>query len=176
MNKQEILNWNREYDKDYSLDSAQTEKELGEKLRSSKELTKGDLVQIVEWKFKELKGRKERILKLIENNDDLLVRRVSRDVFDLTSDYDLYKVKLLCVFHGIGPAVASTILTFYNPKDYGVFDIHVWRESFGKEQKNLFTTENYLKLLAELRKLANQYGLDVRTIEKAFYKKNIDRM
>ena len=74
----------------------------------------------------------------------------------------------------VGPAVASTILTFYNPKEYGVFDIHIWRELFGKEPKNLFTTENYLKLLAELRGLANKYGLDTRIVEKAFFKKNID--
>jgi hypothetical protein len=47
-------------------------------------------------------------------------------------------------------------------------------EMLGKEPANLFTTENYLKLLNELRKIADKHGLGVRTVEKAFFKKNID--
>jgi hypothetical protein len=45
---------------------------------------------------------------------------------------------------------------------------------YWKEPENLFTTENYLKLLADLRRIANYYNLDVRTVEKALFKKNID--
>lgn len=47
-------------------------------------------------------------------------------------------------------------------------------ENSGKQPEYLFTTENYLKLLAELRRIASKYGLNVRTVEKAFFKKNID--
>lgn len=173
MEKEEILNWSKKYDVDHPW-WKQKEKELGDKLRRSKELTKDDLVQVVEWKFKELQGRKKRILGLIAKNDDTEIRRISSHIFGLGSKDDSYKANSLCMLHGVGPAVASTILTFYNPKEYGVFDIHIWRELFGKEPKNLFTTENYLKLLAELRRIANKYDVDVRIVEKAFFKKNID--
>ena len=175
MKKEEILNWNKRYDIDHPW-WTQREKELGDKLRSTKELTKDDLVKIVEWKFKDLPVRKARILDLIAKNDDSEIRRISSHIFGLSSEYDSYKTNNLCFLHGVGPAVASTILTFYNPKEYGVFDIHIWRELFGKEPEYLFTTDNYLKLLSELRRIANKYGLDVRIVEKAFFKKNLDML
>jgi hypothetical protein len=173
MEKEEILDWSKKYDEDHPW-WTQKEKELGDELRRSKELTKDDLVQVVEWKFKELQGRKKRILGLIAKNDDTEIRRISRHVLGLSSKIDSYMVNSFCTLHGVGPAVASTILTFYNPKQYGVFDIHIWRELFGKEPENLFTTKNYLKLLAKLRRIANEYSLDVRIVEKAFFKKNLD--
>jgi hypothetical protein len=67
------------------------------------------------------------------------------------------------------------VLTFYDPKNYGVFDIHVWREFFGKEPKGLFSTSNYyIKLLAELRTIAKKYDLNARTVEKAYFTKNYE--
>ena len=173
MNKEEILNWNDKYDKDHPW-WTQREIELGGKLRKTKTLTKDDLRQVVDWKFKELEGRRIRILGLIARNDDSEVRRISSDVFSSTLADD-YKVDSLQNLTGVGPAVASTILTFYNPKEYGVFDIHIWREFFGKEPNGYqFTTKDYLKVLAKLRKIATQHSLDVRTVEKAFFKKNYD--
>lgn len=175
MTKEEILNWNDRYNVDHPW-WTQKEKELGDKLRRTTQLTKDDLVEIVEWKFKDLPGRKARILELVAKNDDSEVRRISSHIFGLSSEYDSYKVNNLCFLHGVGPAVASTILTFYNPQEYGVFDIHIWRELFGKETTNLFTTGNYLKLLSELRGIASKYGLDVRIVEKALFKKNLERL
>ena len=166
------MNWSRKYDIEYPW-WTQKEKELGDKFRKTKEMTKDDLVQIVEWKFRNLKGRKDRILRFIAKNDDMRIRRISSDVFGSTLG-DSYKVDSLQMLHGIGSALASTILTFYHPKEYGVFDIHIWREMFGKEPENLFTTQNYLKLLTELRRIANNHGLNVRAVEKALFKKNID--
>ena len=65
-------------------------------------------------------------------------------------------------------------ITIVDPKKYAVFDIHIWREMYGKEPKNLFTTENYLKLLTDLRRIASNHSLDVRRVEKALFKKNVD--
>jgi hypothetical protein len=174
MNKEEILYWNNKYDIDYPW-WTQREKELGDRFRQTKMLTKVDLCDIVEWKFKELPARRKRVLGLVGKNDDGKIRSISDSVFNSSLD-DSYKMDCLQNLDGVRGAVASTILTLYNPKDYGVFDIHVWREFFGKERKGeyLWTTKNYLKLLTELRRIANQYNLDARTVEKAFYKKNYD--
>jgi len=38
----------------------------------------------------------------------------------------------------------------------------------------LYTTENYLKVLSRLRKEAEKYNLNVRIVEKAYFKKNIN--
>jgi thermostable 8-oxoguanine DNA glycosylase len=121
-----------------------------------------------------LEGRKNRELKLVAKIDEQVLKKVSNLVFNLNTSQDIYKIKILSALYGIGPAVASTILTFFDPKNYGVFDVHVWREVFGKESKNPFTAENYVKLLSKLREIAKREGLEVRTIEKALFKKNYD--
>jgi hypothetical protein len=170
LNKEEILYWANRYDTEFP-DWTRTEKELGDKLRKTGELTKADLLEIVRWKFKGLIWLDKRI-KSASNNDDGKVRRISKDVFDSSDDF--YKMDTLQSLDGVGGAVASTILTFYNPQDYGVFDRHVWREFFGSFEKNeyLWTTENYLeKLLPELVKIAKQHSLNVRTVEKAYFTK-----
>jgi thermostable 8-oxoguanine DNA glycosylase len=173
MNREEILYWANKYDNDHPW-WKQTERELGDKLRKTRELTKDDLIRIVEWKFKDLPWLNKRV-KSVSTNDDTEVRRISSDVFNSSSDVS-HKMDSLQNLDGVGGAIASTVLTFYNPMDYGVFDKHVWRELFGKERKNqyLWTTENYLKVLNELERMAKQHNLDVRTVEKAYFKKNYD--
>ncbi len=173
LNKEELLQWNKRYDTEHPW-WTQKEKELGDKLRRTRKLTKEDLIQVVEWKFKELKGRRIRVLGLIEKNDDEKFKKVSSKLFESGRTSDSYKIENLCDLDGVGPALASTILTFYDPKNYCVFDIHIWRELFGKEPSNLFAAKNYVKLLWEVRKIATQHQLDVRIVEKALFKKNLE--
>lgn len=172
MDKAEILFWSKKYDTDHPW-WVQEEKRLGDKFRRIKTLTKDDLVQVVKWKFNKLPGRLKRVSKLVAKNDDEIIEHTCRQVFRFNSD--LYRIRSLDNLHGVGPALASTILTFYDPKNYGVHDIHVWREFFGKEPSTLFIGSRcYLRLLAELRKLANRYDLEARTVEKAHFKRNLD--
>ena len=172
MSKDEILDWAKKYDEDHPW-WVQKEKEIGDKFREKSVMTKKDLVQVIEWKFFTLKGRRKRVQGLISKNYDSEIIRLSKEALKLSVDSDSLRVDLLRQILGVGPALASTILTFYDPKQYGIFDIHVWRQLFGKESNNLFTTKNYLKLLEELRRISSNYELEVRTIEKALFKKNL---
>jgi hypothetical protein len=171
MDKEEILNWNSKYDKEYPKWTAK-EKELGDKFRKTKTITKADLVEIVWWKFALLKGRRNLELLRIEKNSDAEIQACNQ-VFNLTLKEDRLRIGILDNLCGVGPALASVVLTFYEPKNYGVFDIHVWREFFGKEPRSLFSTSNYyVKLLSELRTIARKYDLYARTVEKAYFMKN----
>jgi hypothetical protein len=172
MEKQEILSWSRRYDEQYPWWIGKEQK-LGDKLRQQGELTKADLIEIVEWRFQSLPGRKKRILSLVGQNRDDVIRNTSRSALKLPREHDYEKIEKLTCLRGVGPAVASTILTFHDPENYGVFDIHVWRELFGKETQPLFTTRNCLALLSRLRELAATYDLDVRAVEKALFEKNL---
>jgi len=173
MEKEEILNWSEKHDKDYSED-IQKEKQIGDRLRQTKELTKPDLIEIIKWKFEGDARRTKRELNLVADIDERDLKRVSNLVFNLYVHQDLERIGLLCSLnHGIGPAVTSTILTFYDPDNYGVFDFHVWNEVFGDE-KIQYTAKNYIRLLSKLREIATRYDLQTRTVEKAFFKKNID--
>lgn len=172
LDKEEILNWNRKYDKDHPW-YVEKEKELGDKFRKTKTVTKSDLLQVVEWKFKGVPPRYKRVTELAKRNTDEIVQQTCSRVFAMSDDSD--RIKSLDALHGVGPALASTILTFYDPKNYGVHDIHVWKEFFGLKPDTIFIGSGcYLKLLAELRRIANKYNIDARTVEKAYFKKNFD--
>jgi thermostable 8-oxoguanine DNA glycosylase len=175
VDKEEILKWSKKYDSEHPW-WVQKEQELGTRFRSNRRITREDLEQVVNWKFKEMPGRRKRVMSLLAENTDEKIRNVSNQFFRITSNNDSSKVHTLNKVYGVGPALASTILTFINPKEYGVFDIHVLRELFGIEPKGLFRTANYLKVLVELRKIAKKHQLDVRTVEKALFKKNYSEL
>ena len=174
MDKAEILRWSRKYDKDQGW-WAQKERELGAKFRRTRSFTREDLAQVVEWKFQESEEKKKRVLEAVAKNDDEAIGRISSQVFSITGAEDSYRVNSLTMLNGVSPILASVILAFFDPKQYGVFDVHVWRALLGNEPPNLFTTQNYLKLLSALRKTADKHNLDARTVEKAFFKKKLDK-
>jgi hypothetical protein len=174
VDKKEILKWSKKYDKDQGW-WVQKENELGNKFRKAKFLTRKDLAQIVEWKFKDTsEEKKKRVLEAVAKNDETMVARISSQVFNITATEDAYRMNSLTMLNGISPVLASIILSFFDPKQYGVFDVHVWRGLLGNEPPNLFTVQNYLKLLTAIRKTANKNNLDARILEKAFYQKHLD--
>lgn len=174
VDKKEILKWSKKYDKDQGW-WVQKENELGNKFRKAKFLTSNDLAQIVEWKFKDTsEEKKKRVLEAVAKNDETMVARISSQVFNITATEDAYRMNSLTMLNGISPVLASIILSFFDPKQYGVFDVHVWRGLLGNEPPNLFTVQNYLKLLTAIRKTANKNNLDARILEKAFYQKHLD--
>jgi hypothetical protein len=143
-------------------------------LRRDGYFDKGFLRDVVEWKFYTLPGRKKRELKLVEKNSEDRVLRVSKGALR-EGVSDRQRVKELDSLVGVGPAVASTILTFWNPDMFCVLDIHVWREVFGDEPNDLFTSiRHYTYLLDGLRGEAVKHSCNIRTVEKALFKKNLD--
>jgi len=114
MDREEILRYADRYNEDYP-EWTQTERELGDRFRKTKEVTKDDLRKVVEWKFKDLPWKNDR-LKDVANIDDIEIRKKSRDVFG-QAENDSERVNGLR-FYGVGTATISVILTFYNPKEY----------------------------------------------------------
>ena len=166
----EIVEWAKRHDiEEYYW--IRKEKKIGDKLRGSQELTKSDLIEIIEWKFESDARLKTVELNHVKNINERVLKEVSKVVFNLNTSQDLERIEQLCAFRGIGPSVASTVLAFFDPKNYGVFDYHVWQEVFGEELKKR-TVKNYVKLLSKLREIASRCGFEVRTVEKAFYAKN----
>jgi len=175
VDKKEILKWSKKYDKDQSW-WVQKENELGAKFRKNRVMTLEDLPQIVEWKYRDSpEEKKKRLLEKIAKNDESTTQRISSQVFCIIGNEDAYRMNSLTMLNGVSPVLASIILTFFDPHNYGIFDVNTWRALLGNEPPNLFTVQNYLKLLAAIRKTANKNNLDARTIEKAFYKKHFDR-
>ncbi len=99
---------------------------------------------------------------------------VSSKVFNLPSADDAYRMNCLLTLEGVSPVLASVILAFFDPKQYGILDVAVWKPLLGNPPPNLLSTANYQKLLMALRKTAGKHSLDVRIIDKALCKKAID--
>jgi len=165
--------WSRKYNKSFGW-QAQREQELGAKIRKAKALTLSDLEQIVEWKFKEEPEKKTRSLSLVARNDGATINRLSSQALSLPSCEDGYRMNCLTLLEGVNPVLASVILVFFDPKQYCILDAAVWKALLGNPPPNLLTTQNYLKLLAAIRKTAAKQNLDVRVIDKALFKKSLD--
>jgi hypothetical protein len=174
VDKAEFLRWSRKYEKNHSL-QFQKEQELGARFRRNKAFTREDLLQIVDWKFGDNEQKRSRTAEAVAKNDEAIVTRISSQVFNVTETEDAFRMNSLTMLGGVSPILASVILAFFDPKQYGVFDVQVWRELLGNEPPNLFSTQNYLKFLASLRKTAIKNNLDARTVEKALFEENLDK-
>ncbi|MGB8780327.1 MAG: hypothetical protein WCD81_06725 [Candidatus Bathyarchaeia archaeon] len=173
MNCSEIIKLRDEHNKEWKSE-IEKEKEIGDQLRATKTLTKSQLEEIIPWKF-DCDGRiRANELRLIKGINEQALKEKSTRVFNLDVDHDYERIELLRSFKkGIGVAVASVILAFYDPENYCVFDFHIYQELFGERPD--YTTDEYVKLLTVLRKEAKKCGVFTRDIEKAYYRKNCQR-
>ncbi len=167
------MKWSQKYDKDQGW-LAQRERELGARFRRLKVMSGADLAMVVEWKFKDDEEKKRRVLELVARNDEASIARVSSQAFNLPLNDDACRMNCLMMLEGVSPVLASVILAFFDPKQYGLFDVYAWRALLGNEVPNLFSAANYLRLLLALRKTAAKHNLDVRTVEKALVEKKLD--
>jgi len=178
LTRDQLIALAEQYDKDYPWWTSE-EKRIGDQIREDNEFGMETLKEIVEWKFKTVPGRIVRIKNLLKNHTDKEVKEITGTVLPLPKNEDRNKVHGLCELKGVGPALASTILTFYDPQDYSVYDIHILREVYGEEPKYPFNKytgcKHYIRLLEYLRLESSRLDLPVRTIEKALFKKNMSR-
>ncbi|MCW4019464.1 MAG: hypothetical protein NWF00_12445 [Candidatus Bathyarchaeota archaeon] len=174
VDKKDILKWSKKYDRTQGP-WLQKEAELGAKFRKNRFLTCQDLAEVVEWKFKDQENKKNKAREAVAKNDEAAVERMSSQAFNIVGTQDAYRMSSLITINGVSPVLASVILAFFDPKNYAVFDVNVWKATLGNIPPNLFTAQNYLRLITALRKTANKHGLDARTVEKAFFIKSLER-
>jgi len=175
MTKGEIVFWRDKYDKEEDLYNKGEEERLRKKFRKNRFITKTDLKTIIKWKFQgRLLGRQKRILNLLTSVEEKFIKEVSKLAFQ--SSEDETRLKLLSSIKGVGNALSSVILTFYDQQNYGVLDIHAWRGLFGKEPPDIFSnTKHAIKFFTKLREISQKTGLPCRDIEKAIFKKDLDK-
>jgi len=167
----EINYWSNKYDQEHPWWNTEEDR-IGKHLRRNQEFGLETLKEIIHWKFLTLPGRENRTLNLIKQYSDEQIREISRTAFRPIIDNE--RITKLRSIKGIGVALASTILTFYAPKRYCIYDIHVMRGFYGEKPKYMFTgNKHYLTLLNDIREIALKHKISVRKIEKAYFKKNL---
>ena len=173
VDKADFVLWSRKYDKAFGW-QAQRERELGARFRKNRFLSCRDLAGVVEWKFSGDAEKVARGLELVGRNSEEKVMRITSQILSLPGADDMYRVNCLTTLEGMSPVLASVVLAFFDPKQYGVFDKSVWKPVLGNAPPGLYTAQNYVRFLVALRKTAAKHNLDVRVVEKAFYKKALD--
>lgn len=124
-----------------------------------------DLVHVVAWKTPRSKG-------YFERNDPDVVDGVLDDVLETPST--IGKVTLLNELSGVRTTMASAFLLFIDPEEYTVID---WRagKSLAKHGYRSSplpvspTEEQYEDYLALCRKIADENGVDLRTLDRALW-------
>lgn len=157
--------------KKLNIEDLQFEQKTGLLLREANEVTKEQLLDLIKWRYGDQKHYFKRIMKLLDSVQDHEIREVTRVANSLS--LDLYKMTLLCALPGVGPALASILLTLFNPEKYGFFERGVWDQIFPEETVNT-SISGYLRYLNSLRKISKEHGVPVRVVEQALLAKNIE--
>jgi len=168
MTREELLKWLKRYDTEEDSYNTGLEEHLRVSFKKNTFMTKPELLQIIEWKFATNKHRKIRQLNLLKNIMEEDVRRVSSAVFSIKEDS--LRVKVLMTLPSVGLAVASTVLAFYDPKDYGIYDIWSWRGLIRSKEPKGATWKHLEIFWSTLRKEAKVLGTTCRDLEKAYFK------
>ena len=154
-----------------NLDIPETEEALNliEELKDVKNkcfLSQKQFYDVVMWKTPRPKKR-------YLSNSEEQIKELSKKV--LLSHSDDERVKLLTSLKGVSIAVASSLLTMIDQKNYGIIDIRVWQllhlyeEVKTKPKGQGFNLEDYKTYLSILRRYAQQFNVNVRDIERIFF-------
>ena len=167
-NKDEILYWATLYT-DAQKPERRCQEEEVRKIKCSVEdkgyLTKCELMKMGCWKRASLP-------RLIKNNPDGHVEKITAEVFSLDDDWEkIEKLMDRCEgLDGVRQSVASTILHLYDPERYPIFDTHALR-SIRIKKKDVEGDKKFWKEYVKLcREKAKCHGVCMRTLDRALYK------
>lgn len=170
MNCDEIKYWLDRYNKEEYQYNTGLEEETRKRFYQNGHMSKSDLLKIIEWKFITMPGREKRLKNLLKNADETLIVYNSHASFE--SKEDFFRIKSLYKIPGVGPALASTILAFFDPKRYGICDVHSRKSLMKKKQPTRKTYKYLADFLKVLRDEAQDCNMDCRDVEKAYFKKD----
>jgi hypothetical protein len=144
---------------------------IGRGIKERGYLTPIDLFCVICWKMwnipRALDLAFESIIRNHEDNKD--VQKITREAIELAEKGKIKEaVENLKKLYGVRVKVASAILTFYDPENYGVIDKHAWKALYGSEIDDP-TPEQYCNYLRETREIAKKYKMKTHEIDAALY-------
>jgi hypothetical protein len=166
MDADEIQNYSERYHDGYPDRHQEIEKEVHTALKNKGYLTQNELASVVEWKLDNQPGRRDRYIEMMRSTPAEFVQRVTQAA--LLPDDPKIQLQTLSSIPGIGDATGTVVLAFYDPINYAVGDRYIIDVLFGEDRG--FRRSDYTKLLEKLRD-RNPSDFDLRTIEKAYYRR-----
>lgn len=162
-----IREWAAVYDHEYQERPRAEEQALKAWLRGQQEpkhLDKTHFVRLARWKT-------PRQLQAYASNDPTFVRQATRLAYQATDER--LKVHILSGLRGVSVTVAATILHFFHPRLYPIFDVRarttlkkagLWPRRTG--DAGLEAWQDYVRVM---RRLARRYRVSLRDLDKALY-------
>ena len=161
---EKIQEYAQKYDKRFKgTDDETIEKEMKEWFERKRYLDRERFIKIGLWKSK-------RPAKHYENNDDLVVREVTR--FSFATPSAEARIKVLSILNGVSyppvSPVASVILHFAFPDQYPILDFRaIW--SLGWPQPKKYDFVFWQKYCEKIRSISQETGERIRTVDKALW-------
>jgi hypothetical protein len=161
--KQNLLTYAAMYDSRYRGVDSEIEDGMKCLLMRQRYLRGTDLVSIGRWKS-------PRPTRYYLENDDSRTRQVTQLSF--SSQDEKQRIESLLGsrggLRGVAYPVASTILHFAFPNTYPIMDFRVI-ESLGWDVPSSYTFDFWQNYCSELRRVAREHDLPLRTVEKALW-------
>jgi hypothetical protein len=132
-----------------------------------------DLEEIVDWKFGSMSHRRANAKRGLAREADRVAPYTRRA---LACNDDLGALLILCEFHAVGPAMASTILMFAKPQRYTVMDTRAIKSLRALDVFHARYTDamayDWPGYEEACRGIADKTQLDLRTVDRALYQAN----
>ena len=149
---------------------------IGEKIRRRGYLTPLELFYIICWKAPSRDVNRGKAannaFKCIKRSGTECIQRIetiTREAIELARNNEIKEsIEKLVELFGVRTRVASAILTFYDPENFGVVDVRAWKSLY-KELKQDFEPEDYVKYLKDIRELAKKCNLTSRNVDQALW-------
>lgn len=107
-----------------------------------------------------------RVVKHLESNSDALVRKATS--IALSVETEELRIGALTILRGVGWPMASVILQFCHEDPYPILDFRaLW--SLSVDVPSVYTFPFWWAYTQHCRKLAEQAGVDMRTLDRALW-------
>lgn len=167
MEPDEIRYWRDQYDEFHDgFDELIDLREELYSIEGESSVTKSHLDTVVRWKLYNQGGRANRYAGLFEEIPDEYVQRITAAAF--TVDDPQLQIQALTSIPGIGPAIASVVLAFNDPRTRAIGDRYLMDELLGEERG--MTARDYPRLIEALVQ-ENSGEFALRDVEKAVWER-----
>ena len=140
------------------------EREVAPRVRAAGFATKDDLLALCRWKS-------PRALPRCAANSPDYVEAVTRAAFG--SPHERVRVEALTLLDGVAWPMASVLLHFGHPDPYPILDVRAFA-ALGRPLPGSHSFAIWWPYVERCRALAEQYGVDMRTLDKALWQYHKD--
>ena len=144
--------------------------EFGEAFREQGHLTQDQLYEIAY-------ESSTRSAYHVEKNPEKRCKTVTENVLKVDDDFS--KIALIEALKGFKAPTASCVLAAYDPERHAVVDTRVWasleRLDYLKTRKETFTASDYVKMMEQIREIADKTGYRPVDIGYALFAFDVDK-